>query len=376
MPTTPRPAGLLPAIFVTHRAYLAEGGGGAQWCTREYRRTLQSAGFALEDVVFASRRDLLARLRAKIRPSPEGELHSGAIARAVATRVAEIGARWCFLNNSDAGLLAPRIRALRPELRLVFLSHGVELTDAVNNLRLAPESLPAARRGPGFLSRLLRAEIRQRQALDASVCIAEPDERLEDWLGAPRTLFLPRQVPVDELPHAPLAGRVGCVATLDHGPNRDGLEQLASALTRHSGVTLRLVGGPLSAGRDLARRHPAIDYRGRLDDAALRAEAATWCAFANPIFCAARGASTKVATALGWGLPVFTTPQGARGYRWPAGTLPLAGSAAELAALLAAAATAKDSSDWRARAAAVRATAPTAEESADQLRAFLQSLPS
>jgi hypothetical protein len=51
-----------------------------------------------------------------------------------------------------------------------------------------------------------------------------------------------------------------------------------------------------------------------LSDTELRAEAATWSAFLNPIFCQARGCSTKLATALGWEIPIVTTPVGARGY--------------------------------------------------------------
>lgn len=362
------------ALFVTHSVYLQNGGGGAQWCTREYRSTLSRAGFKLVDVAFESRRDWVARFRHKFRPSPEGEIPGAKIAQEIAKRLSTTGAQLCFLNNSDAGLLAPRIREAAPSLRLVFLSHGVELTDMVNNLRIAPDAIAPSRRRPEFIGRLLQAELRQRQAIAATICISEPDELLEAWLGTYRTLFLPRQVPLDDLTATPQSGRIGCVATLDHGPNRQGIEKLASALALYPSVKLRIVGGPEALGRSIAAQFTSTQYCGRLSEHDLRAEAATWCAFANPIFCSARGASTKVAAALSWGLPVFTTPQGARGYRWPKDSLPLANTPADLAALLSKASSGSDQSAWFKAAQTVRLAAPTLEETAADLRCFLDSL--
>ena len=363
------------SLFLTHAALLRAGGGGAQWCTREYLRTLESAGLRPSLLDFDNSASILVRLRQRLRPAPFGRIDADAITRRVARAAREQGARWCFLNNTDAGLLAPLLRRRAPALRLVFLSHGVELTDVVNNLRRAPARPPPAQRRPAPRGALLLAEVAQRQALDATLCISEPDCVVESWLGSPATLFLPRQIPSDPLSPTPLPGRVGCVSTLDHGPNFEGLQRLAEALRSHPEIELRLVGGPEKPGRELAARFPGVNYLGRLDDQALRAEAATWRAFANPIFCAARGASTKVATALGWGLPVFTTPHGARGYRWPADTLPPSETPADLAASLARAATSPDPAPWFRAADALRSAAPSLPECAELLRAFLASLP-
>jgi hypothetical protein len=84
----------------------------------------------------------------------------------------------------------------------------------------------------------------------------------------------------------------------------------------------------------LARRHGFVDYLGPLNDDALRAEAATWCCFVNPIFVYSKGCSTKLAVALGWGLPIATTRYGARGYLWDEGAIPLADDPTELADLV------------------------------------------
>jgi hypothetical protein len=129
-------------------------------------------------------------------------------------------------------------------------------------------------------------------------------------------------------------GRLGTVSTLDHGPNLEGIERTAAAFdaTGRPEVRLRLVGRPTTAGEALARRFRCLDYLGPLDDAAFAAEAATWCAFLNPIHCFARGSSTKLAVPLAWELPVVTTRAGARGYRWDESLVPLHEDAAAFAA--------------------------------------------
>jgi hypothetical protein len=84
---------------------------------------------------------------------------------------------------------------------------------------------------------------------------------------------------------------------------------------------VRMVSGSRRQAEFFAREFPFVDDLGRLDDAALRMEASTWSAFLHPLFCFARGASTKLATGLSWGLPCITTESGARGYELPHGTV-------------------------------------------------------
>jgi hypothetical protein len=133
----------------------------------------------------------------------------------------------------------------------------------------------------------------------------------------------------------PDADRLGFVGTLDHPPTRDGLEQFLAALERFAAPSLhvRVVGGPDASGRSLAGRFRSVCYLGPLDDGALESEASTWSAFVHPLFCFARGCSTKLAIALAWRIPVVTTPAGARGYAWREGVLPTADSPETLARL-------------------------------------------
>ena len=363
-----------PSLFVTLHSHLQPGGGGVQWCSREYHQTLVAAGLQPYVVTFEIDRSLRARFLRRFRPRPYTHRIPGGLGLKITAQAQQHGARWCFLNNTDALALAPILHARMPSLHLVFLSHGAEITDVVNNLRLAPETAGREQTTPCWLGRLLQSEIAIRASLTGSVVISEPDLLIEKWLGSPAAVFLPRSIPRDPLLATGLPGRVGCVATLDHGPNLHGLRLFAEALGRHSGVRLRLVGGPVDYGRCLASQHPIIDYLGPLDDAQLRAEAATWRAFVNPVFCPARGASTKVSTALGWGLPVLTTPDGARGYTWPSGTLPLSESPTALAALACELAEATNPAPSRAAAERLVHAAPTPAQTAAALTTFLEQI--
>lgn len=315
------------ALFVSNDRFLEAGGGGVQWCTREYRETLAWAWPSLSTVSFKIDRAPLTRLKRRFFPAPLRHLHSSDLVAGIARRAEELDTRLIFLNNIDAAALAPALREQNSKFKLIYLSHGAELTDVVNNMRLSESTGLEVAASSGWLGDLIKAEIAIRRSIDAVMCISEEDEVFEHWLGAENAFFVPRQIPRSPLNRRPIRGRIGTVATLDHGPNLDGIERLAAAMDRSDELEFRVVGGPAAIGHRLANHHRRVVYLGRLDDEELREEAVTWSLFVNPIFCQARGASTKVATALGWGLPVLTTPFGARGYRWNSKALPLSRTA-------------------------------------------------
>src|SRR5207237_7690665 len=126
--------------------------------------------------------------------------------------------------------------------------------------------------------------------------------RKVDWL--PRTL-----PPGEALTWQPDPNRVGCVSTLDHPPNWEGLVLFLRELepTAPPNLRFRLVGGPEHRGRQLAGEFVRVDYLGALNEDALAAEAKTWSCFVHPLFCYARGCSTKLAVALRWRIPIVTT---------------------------------------------------------------------
>lgn len=363
-----------PAVFVSNRGFLDASGGGVQWCSREYLETIKLAGFEVDTFEFTIDRTVKSRLLRKFFPAPNSNLISARTRLELYERIDRSNATYCFLNNTIACGLAPWIRAHFPKTKIVFLSHGVELTDSVNNLRLTPELLPKHERKPAWLGRLIAREIELRRELSGTICISQNDEELEKWLGSRSTLFLPRQIPINKLPLQPIAGRIGCVSTLGHGPNLHGLKLLASALEKYPSVDLRIVGAPSEIGEQLSVSHPNLTYCGRLSDEDLKHEAASWSAFANPIFCPARGASTKVATALGWGLPVVTTAHGTRGYNWDDHFIPTFESPKAMAKALSGWASNQRSKDAEAAVKKLLSLAPTLDSVVVQLREFVEKL--
>lgn len=362
------------AIFVSSRVFLGNSGGGVQWCTREYLDTINAAGISTAVISYDAPQDFLTRLVRKLFPAPYRGLHYSGLVQEILTAADREGSNLIFLNNTDAASLAPALLAFRKNLRLIFLSHGVEITDVVNNLRIAPETIPSYQKHSSWLGELLKTEIDIRESLDCVLCISEEDVAFEQWLGSQHVKFIPRQIHSDPLEFNPIKGRIGTVGTLDHGPNLHGLRLLAEALSGDASVDLRVVGGPEKVGLALQHEFKAITYLGRLSDKELKKEAATWCAFVNPIFCHARGASTKIATALGWGLPVLTTKMGARGYCWNNELMPLSNSPKDLANYCKQLVETDDLVYWFQKADQLAHLAPNEDQSGELLRSILISL--
>jgi hypothetical protein len=318
---------------VSHPLALAKSAGGLQLCTDEYARTLRAAGVDLTVTPIEHDRRTLTRLvrRVSSRPYPS-QWRSAAVEEIVAS-VSACRARFLFLNLVN---LAPLAAALKPRLppdtEIVLLSHGLESVDFLHTIPIDSRSP----RVEAALGRRLLDERRHRASIDRVFCLSDWEADIERWLGARRVTAVPRTLP-ERLPLAwtPDRSRLGFVGTLDHPPTADGLQQFLQAFESISPAEgrLRVVGGPTSAGRALAARFRAVEYLGPLSDSDLEREASTWSAFVHPMFCFARGCSTKLAVALAWRIPIATTPAGARGYVWREGTLPMAESPEALARL-------------------------------------------
>jgi hypothetical protein len=361
------------AIFLSPSHYLSLTGGGVQWCTQDYLETVKHAGFVSEVCTYSTDRSIRARLLRRLYPQPFRNEHSSQTIAQVIAHCQRVQARYLFLNNISALSIAPFVRHSLPETKMVFLSHGVESTDHLNSLRLCPETLPSWKRGPKWIGRMLLEETRQRDNIDGVVCISEEDMVFEKWLGAQRTCFIPRSITLKPLKWRPQENRVGTVSTLDHPPNLDGIRKLAASLRNYPQVRFRIVGGPPAIGRQLQSSFEAIEYVGALTDENLQAEASTWCGFVNPIFCQARGASTKVATALGWGLPLLTTPTGTRGYVWSDHLMPRVETPDALAQIVSET-IANPPARLAANARRLAEMAPSLEEAGKRLRSFVESM--
>ena len=333
------PVGSLPAVFACSARSL-NGTGGVGICTQEYIRTVEAAGFRLEMVTYETDMRLAVRLQRKLRPRPYAHRVPPTMVDNVVSAVRRSGAKFVFLNLSDlAPTAAPLKEKLGKEVNIVLLSHGLESVDYLHSIR-ANSGASAFDRVTGSnratLARQLISECTQRLYIDHVFCLAPFEAGVERWLGAKQVTWLPRTIPNNPLPWSPRPGRLGFVGCMDHPPNREGLALFVSALDEvaRGHVILRVVGGPPESVKDISRMYPSlIEYLGPLSDAELEAEASTWNCFVNPLFCFARGCSTKLATALGWRIPTITTPAGSRGYAWEQGTLPTAETPRELAEL-------------------------------------------
>jgi glycosyltransferase involved in cell wall biosynthesis len=368
----------IPALLVSAAAYLKEDDrpGGVQLCTQEYLRTLRAAGFKLRLVPYDADRRPWARLRRFLRPRPyQGILPTGLVERVAG----QIGAdcRYVFLNQVDLGPLAGRLSLLLPPgCRIVLLSHGLESVDYLHVLRSRGQKAPfEGLTGLDLktLARKLVAETQHRLHIAHVFCLSSNEAEIERWLGAPRVDWLPRTIPACPLDWRPVGGRLGYVGTLNHPPNKEGLVLLLRALesSRAPGQRVRLVGGPPEVAKELSRSFTFVDYLGTLRDAELRLEASTWTCFLHPLFCYARGCSTKLAVALGWQVPVVTTPAGTRGYCWREGVLPMADTPEGMARLVARLEDPEVARDVKQAVEAVARSSPTLKEVAAKVRSAL-----
>ncbi len=324
------------AVFVSHRKSVEGAPGGQQVCTHEYRETLRMAGFELHDVFWEHERTLSRRLSNRLRPSPYNRPWSPGLAERSVDAARYHGADLIFLNVIDLLPLAQDIKQLAgSDCKVVMLSHGLASVDEVHTQRIL-RSYPFLPINPSPLQpgHLLRQEAEYLPFCDHVVSLAPFEMEICRWLGAKSNSWIPRAIPQDPLDRNPVPGRLGVVGTLDHPPTMEAMWLVLEAMRlQGSGASrVRIVSGSRHQAEFFASCFPFVDYVGRLDDVALREEARTWCAFLHPLFCFARGASTKLATGLAWGLPCITTPSGMRGYDLPQGAVACADTAEEFAA--------------------------------------------
>lgn len=360
------------ALFVSDAHFLDPGRwGGVQRCTQEYVALLDAAGLDVQPHPVRSTRRLGPRVRVRLGVEAYNLYDTARLLPGVIAAADAASASVVALNQMNLIGLAPGLRVARPGVRVVMLSHGNESGDFLHEA--LADGHPSVR-DEWRLGRMLARESRGLQHVDAVLCLSETEAHINRWLGTAPPVVVPRTWTPAFLDHAPIAGRVGFVGTLDHRPNTEGVGRLLSELDALGveGVELRLVGGPPDAGPRLASRSRLATYLGPLTPDELTAEARTWSASLNPVWWTSRGASTKLAEAIAWGLPVLTTTAGMRGYEWRDGHVTVVDTPAAMAREIVA--LRDDPERVRQAAAAVRrvaASGPTLDEIAARVRPFL-----
>lgn len=371
------------SIFVSVSSALGSNGrhyGGVQICTNEYLVVLRQAGFDITIVDFEVDKRLIKRVARRIGNRPYPNVLPPEVKKRVVSAIRVLEAEVVFLNLVD---LAPLAKIIRREcgtkVKVILLSHGLHSADLLHKIRLRSFKDAEARACLRDLAQLgshLVVESEQRKHIDHVFCLSDFEVGLERWIGARSVSRVPRIVAAKPLSWHPVGGRLGFVGTLDHPPNAEGLHLFLEALSaaQRGDQRVRVVGGPVEVGREFARRYPTVDYLGPLDDLQLIAEAATWTCAIHPLFCYARGCSTKLATFLAWQIPVVTTPQGCRGYLWREGRIPQSNEPAGLVELACSMNKAEFAETVRKDLEKVVSNSPSLDDVAETVRADLRNI--
>jgi len=220
------------------------------------------------------------------------------------------------------------------KVKVVMLSHGNHSGDFLH-LITKPIHQPnfiRKRMDKYRLGSLISTEAQMRVSeLDAVITLSETEKQIENWFGGKRVYFLPRRLYADFLDYKPVMGRVGFMGRLDHPPNYQGISMVLEQLNGTK-ADIRIVGAPNEWGNKLQQQFPFVKYLGELSDAGLEEEVSTWSLLLNPVWWYSTGASTKLAKAISWGVPIISTTAGNRGYQWSGGELLMSESPAEMAA--------------------------------------------
>ena len=309
--------------------------GGQQACTRELQQVIRQAGYDLAEVALPSRLSFFNRVRNKLKPLVYPICWPSDAAVCVAEAAKKHQSGTIFFNLIDFLPLAREVRPrVDPGVRLVMLSHGLASADVREINRIARQMPEIIRRCPLYpLEIVLKKEREYLGDFDQVISLAEFEADLCRELGAKQSAWIPRVIPNHPLKWKPVEGRLGFVGTLDHPPSMEGMVKVLEAWPRDTGraVKVRVVSRSRWHGEWLARKFSQVEYLGPMEDGEVEQEAASWCAFLHPMFCFARGCSTKLATGLGWRIPCLSTVSGIRGYDIPKGSVVLVTTAKEFA---------------------------------------------
>jgi len=322
----------IKSIFLTNKASVySEITGGVQLCSQEFLEILNavdSISFEHYYVTFTKniRQRILIKTGFENYSMYDVEKDNDALLSYIKNNQVKI----VFINMASLVRYAKPIKeAFGEKVKVILMSHGNHSGDFLHLISkpVKPVGLLRSLLNKIRLGLLISTESLYRvKYLDAVIALSETEMQIENWFGAKSSLFLPRHLAPAFLSHQPKPGRVGFVGRLDHPPNLQGIKILLEAYypTIYNSVEIRLVGGPEAIGNQLAKNYKQVNYLGELPDAELEKEVATWSILLSPVWWYSTGASTKLAKAISWGIPIVTTTAGMRGYKWNNGNLLIA----------------------------------------------------
>lgn len=312
--------------------------GGVQVCTNEYIDLLKLVGYEIDLLPLKYSSNLWKRVKIRLGIEVYDRFDIEKVIGQLLKKIDETGVKYVALNQVNLMKFAPIIKKrYHDAVKVIVLSHGNFSGDFLHEI---------TREKKGWLSKI-RDIIRLGYSvyeesyhfihyIDAILCLSETEKEINNWLGCPNNVFIPRMFNPQFLDWKPIPNHIGFVGTLNHPPNIIGLEMLLKELKKSytPGLKLRIVGKPQEIGKRLAHEYDFVEYVGHLSEEELKAEASTWCMFLNPLFWYSRGATTKLAQGINWGLPVVSTRPGNRGYVWQKGSLLVAENPTHMAKLI------------------------------------------
>jgi hypothetical protein len=303
------------ALLVSDKKYIrADINGGVQLCTQEYIRYIQSAGYEVKEFHVAPSISIVKRIKIKLGVDTYDHYNIDPYKAALIQTINESGIKLVFFNQLNLAVWATELKKhVAADVKFVGLSHGNESADYLNDITKPGKTTFLQTWKLGKL--LVKENSLFASALNGVIVLSELEVAINHWIGADAILYLPRLLKPNFIQWQPTSPTAGFVGTLDHLPNLLGIQYLAEELQRSGfNYQLELIGGPALTGERLASQYSFIKYVGPVSDAQLVEQVKTWSVFLNPVFWYARGASTKLAQAINWGLPCLTTPAGRRGY--------------------------------------------------------------
>ena len=297
--------------------------GGVQRCTHEFFQVVRAASDFTSTFLVDYDRSLIARLKRRSRLFPYIQYNEHLIYKFISQEIKANNIDTVFFNRAELCRLAKMISTSGLCVQTIVMSHGNESGDLVYeiavNRKLTHRNL--FKRFYDFLwlggDIVAEAQIRHQSSFKV-VAMSEEEAVIERWLGAKDVLVMPRTINFSPLDWQPRTRTVGWVGSLHHTPNIVALTSILECLeSSHVDVSFEVVGHPESIGKELSKRFPFVIYHGALDTSDLKRVMSHWSLFINPIFWLSKGASMKLADALGAGLPVLSTKLGRRGYDLP-----------------------------------------------------------
>ena len=327
------------AIFITNKLYVDKSlnEGGVSFCTKEYIELIAQK-FDLIIFPIAFRNSLWYRILVKLGLNNYQDYHNPKYRDELKSTILTHEVKHVFLNQCNTASLGIDIKKnIDKGVSIYLCSHGNESGDLLHEYTRFSKVQPIYKKlfSNYIMGRTIRTEVFQRlNFIDGVLTVSEVETQIENWLGAKKVMFVPRTLNYNPILYNNSIGTVGFIGDLSHPPNYFGLKSVFDALNRmdkNDNFQFRLVGSGSFWGEKLATEFPFVSYLGYLSNEELTNECESWSFFINPVFYYSRGVSTKLAKALGMGLPVITSSIGKRGYSWSAGKLPEAENPTEMA---------------------------------------------